>query len=103
MAVHASRERDEFEDASEAHRLSGKPELLVYRNRQQPMIPIEPEVERNEKIKQFDALQKFLKRWFLHPDGTIRIASNDYQDLADFEDKLERNMRALIEQLAPSV
>ena len=93
----------EFEDASEAHRLSGKPELLVYRNRQQPMIPIEPEMERNEKIKQFDSLQKFLRRWFLHPDGTIRIASNDYQDLADFEDKLERNLRGLIEQIAPTL
>jgi tetratricopeptide (TPR) repeat protein len=93
----------EFEDASEARRLVGRPELLVYRNRQQPMIPIEPEVERNEKIKQFDSLQRFLKRWFLNPDGTIRIASNDYQDLADFEDKLERNMRALIDQLAPSL
>lgn len=91
----------EFEDATESRQLKGKPELLVYRNRQQPMIPIEPEVERNEKIRQFDALQNFLKRWFLNPDGTVRIASNDYHDLAGFEDKLESDLRALIEQLAP--
>jgi tetratricopeptide (TPR) repeat protein len=91
----------EFEDANEARQLLGKPELLVYRNRQQPMIPIEPEAERNEKIRQFDALQIFLKRWFMNPDGTIRIASNNYQDLGSFEEKLESNLRDLIEQLAP--
>jgi len=91
----------EFEGANEARQLLGKPELLVYRNRQQPMIPIEPELERNEKIRQFDSLQKFLKRWFLNPDGTVRIASNDYKDLADFEEKLESNLRDLILTLAP--
>lgn len=98
---YASGTEYEFESSLEAHQLNDKPELLVYRNRQQPMIPIEPEAERNEKIRQFDALQAFLKRWFLNPDGTIRIASNDYQNLAIFEEKLENNLRDLIDQLAP--
>ena len=100
---YASGTEYEFEDATEARQLQGKPELLVYRNRQQPMIPIEPEQERNEKIRQFEALQVFLRRWFLNPDGTVRIATNDYDDLAAFEEKLEKNMRALIEEAAPLV
>jgi tetratricopeptide (TPR) repeat protein len=98
---YASGTEYEFETSVEAHQLAGKPELLIYRNRQQPMIPMEPEEQRNEKIRQFEALQGFLKRWFLNPDGTIRIASNDYHDLASFEEKLENNLRVLIDQLAP--
>ncbi len=98
---YASGTEYEFESSVEACKLLGKPELLVYRNRQQPMIPIEPEVERNERIRQFDALQTFLKRWFLNPDGTVRIASNDYYDLAAFEEKLETDLRKLINELAP--
>jgi tetratricopeptide (TPR) repeat protein len=97
---YASGTEYEFEDATQARQLKGKPELLVYRNRQQPMIPIEPEEERNEKIRQFEALQTFLKRWFLNLDGTVRIATNDYEDLAAFEEKLERNLRVLIEEAA---
>ena len=97
---YASGTEYEFEDATQARQLKGKPELLVYRNRQQPMIPIEPEKERNEKIGQFEALQTFLKRWFLNPDGTVRIATNDYDNLAVFEEKLERNLRVLIEEAA---
>jgi hypothetical protein len=48
-------------------------------------------------------LQGFLKRWFLNPDGSFRIASNDYRDLAEFEKKLENNLEELIELLAPPV
>jgi hypothetical protein len=98
---YASGTEYEFETSVEAHQFAGKPELLIYRNRQQPMIPMEPAEERNEKIRQFEALQSFLKRWFLNPDGTIRIATNDYHDLASFEEKLENNLRTLIDQLAP--
>jgi uncharacterized protein Usg len=29
--------------------------------------------QRNEKIQQFEALQGFLKRWFLNLDGTVCI------------------------------
>ena len=91
---YASGTEYEFENAVEARQLSGKPELLVYRSRQQPMIPIEPEQQRNEKIRQFEALQGFLKRWFLNPDGTIRIASNDYRDLEEFEKNSKTTCRS---------
>jgi hypothetical protein len=100
---YASGTEYEFESSVEARRLEGKPELLVYRNRQQPMIPIEPRAEHDEKIRQFDALQTFLKRWFLNPDGTVRIASNDYYDLAGFEEKLETDLRKLIDEIAPAL
>ena len=98
---YASGTEYEFEVATEARRLAGKPELLVYRNRQEPLIPMTPEVARDEKIRQFEALQRFLQRWFLNPDGTIRIASNNYDGLADFEERLGNDLRKLIGDMAP--
>ena len=99
---YASGTEYEFEAALESRKLRGTPEIYVYRNCQQPLIPIEPKTEREEKIRQHDALQSFLQRWFLNPDGTFRIASNNYQNLAEFEDKLESHMRKVIEAQAPA-
>lgn len=101
-SVYASGTEYELEAADEARRRTGKPELFVYRSLQEPVVPMRPEEERIEKIRQFDALQSFLKRWFLNVDGTIRIATNEYRDLAEFEDKLKSNLHDVIETLAPA-
>ena len=99
---YASGTEYELDSADEARRRTGKPELFVYRSLQEPIVPMRPEEARTEKIRQFDALQNFLKRWFLNVDGSVRIATNDYRDLAEFEEKLKSNLHDLIETLTPA-
>ena len=98
---YASGTEYELEEAADSFAKSGTPAIYVYRNQQQPMIPIEPEDVREEKVQQYKALQDFVKRWFLNPDGTFKIASNTYNGLADFQDKLESDLHKIIEEKAP--
>jgi tetratricopeptide (TPR) repeat protein len=97
---YASGTEYELEEAAESFTKRGTPAIYVYRNQQQPMIPIEPEDVREEKVRQYKALQNFVERWFLNPDGTFRIASNTYNGLADFQDKLESDLHKIIEEKA---
>ena len=93
----------ELDVADRARKLCAKPEILVYRNQQQPMIPISPAEVREERVRQYDKLQTFLRRWFLNADGTVRIATNDYDSLGRFEEKLEDGLRAIIREKAPAM
>ena len=43
----------ELDVADRARKLHNKPEILVYRNQQQPMIPISPAEVREEKVRQY--------------------------------------------------
>jgi len=97
---YASGTEYELEEAAKSFEERGVPAIYVYRNQQQAMIPIEPETVREEKVRQYKALQEFVKRWFVNPDGTFKLASNSYSSLADFEEKLESDLRKIIEEKA---
>jgi len=98
---YASGTEYEFEVALAGRLKNGKPEILIYRNQQEPTVPIEPASVREEKIRQYEALKTFLQKWFFNPDGSFRIASNSYQGLDDFSSKLESHLRKIIDEKAP--
>jgi hypothetical protein len=92
----------ELETAREAHLARGTPDLLVYRNKSQPIIPQRPKEVRDEGNRQYDMLEAFVNRWFKdNREGVWRAASNSYRDLGEFEEKLERHLEKLIERRLP--
>ena len=100
---YASGTEYEFEVALAGRLKNGKPEILVYRNEQEPTVPIEPASVREEKIRQYEALKAFLQKWFFNPDGSFRLAWNSYKGLDDFGSKLEDHLRKIIDEKAPAL
>jgi tetratricopeptide (TPR) repeat protein len=94
----------EFElvTATEAYKVRGTPELLVYLNKSDPIIPARPKETREDKLKQYDKLEAFLDRWFRdNSEGVWQAAFNEYRNLAEFEDRLEMHLRKLVRQRLP--
>jgi tetratricopeptide (TPR) repeat protein len=87
----------EFEDAIAGFHASGKPEFLVYVCQIEPVIPVKPKEVRDERIRQYELLERFIKQWFIDPEeGTLKAAFNGYHDLAQFEEMFEEHLRKLI-------
>ena len=100
----------EFENALEAARQSatrehprGRPDMLVFVKKAPPVIEPEPKEVRDERYRQFDELQKFMRSAFRdQTDGTFSVASNSFTDLAVFEDLVEKGLRKSIVDHLPS-
>jgi hypothetical protein len=87
----------EFEDALEAHRARGAPDLLAYRKIGDPTASLADSVKRAEQERQWDALQAFWRRYF--EAGSLFLAgSSKFQTLDEFDQKLEADLVALIER-----
>ncbi len=99
---YASGTEYEFENALEAYRRSQEtpklPEMLVYRRAGNPTLPIEPDEVVEEMRAQWKALNGFIKRWFFAGDGTFSGAFNNYEDLRQFETKLEEHLRKVVSE-----
>jgi len=93
---YASGTEYELLDAAEGFRKKGWPDLEVYRKISPPSIPIDDEAERRRRLEQFDALQRFIKEWFLHDDGAFKAAFNPFKTADEFERMLEKHLRVLI-------
>ncbi|RYD73472.1 MAG: hypothetical protein EOP84_21480, partial [Verrucomicrobiaceae bacterium] len=88
----------EFENAAHAFEQVGKPDLLVYRRTETPLFPPEPEEDLRRRMDQWSALKGFCERWFKDGEaGSFRAAFNQYEDLADFETRLEQHLKRLVE------
>ena len=68
---YASGTEFEFENALEAYRARGVPDLLVYRKTVRPFTPLDSEQAVLERLRQKEALDVFLERWFM-----ARLSSN---------------------------
>lgn len=88
----------EFEEAANAFRAKGTPDLLVYRKTGQVMIPLEGEEEVLERLRQQRALQGFIDRWFGNPHDGFKAAFHAFQSAADFEALLEIHVRRWLEE-----
>lgn len=86
----------EFEEALQARRAHGAPDLLVYRNRQEPQVSLSDAGKLRERQIQFAALEAFWQRHFLDR-GEFKTAFTDYHDLDAFTARLERDLRAVID------
>jgi hypothetical protein len=99
----------EFQNALEAARRSaspelprGRPDMLIFVKKAPLVIEPEPKEVRDERYRQFDALQDFIRFAFRdQTDGTFAIASNTFIDLAEFEDRLEKGLRRCILERLP--
>ncbi|MFZ4775271.1 MAG: AAA family ATPase [Terrimicrobiaceae bacterium] len=92
----------EFEDAAAANLERGEPEILLYVNRTPPSLQARTRPEREEALRQIDALEDFLEHW-THDAGedTWKGAFTGYTDLARFEKFLEEHLRRLLLKRAP--
>ena len=90
---------DEFENAMESFKRSGRPELLVYRRTEMPLFPAEPPEEMEARMRQWQALKSFCERWFRDStENTFTTAFNTYKDSGDFERAFEEHLKHLVEE-----
>lgn len=87
----------EFEDALAAHRACGTPELLAYRKQTDPTVSLKDHVAKAAAEQQWDKLNAFWARWFA--DGVeMGAAFHPFNNLDEFEDRVESDLRHLIER-----
>jgi WD40 repeat protein len=87
----------EFEDALAAQKQRGAPDLLAYRKQVDPVVSLRDKAAKAAAEAQWEKLDTFWSRWFVDR-GEFRAAFSDFTDLDGFEEKLERDLRALIER-----
>ncbi len=96
-SFYASGTEFEFEDAMNAYEKNGTPSLLVYNNTKQAVISLEDEQLLLDKMAQKKSLNQFIKKWFFNTDGSIKSAFHTYEEIDDFESKIEQHLQVLIE------
>jgi tetratricopeptide (TPR) repeat protein len=93
----------EFEDAVASFRKEGRPDLLVYRKMADPVTSIRDREAINEKLRQWDALNAFIAKWFEdNTDGTFIAAFHPFEDPAAFEELFQVHLRKLIARRLPA-
>lgn len=86
----------EFEEALEANRARGAPDLLAYRKIGDPGTSLSDAAKRIEQERQWQGLEAFWHRHF--ETGTVFLAgSAKFKTLEEFDQKLESDLVALIE------
>lgn len=86
----------EFEDALEAHRKLGAPDLLAYRKLGDPQTSLADSSKRAEQERQWQALEEFWRRHF-EGGGVFLAGSSKFASLEEFDGKLESDLVRLIE------
>ena len=87
----------EFENALQAQKVKGLPDLLAYRKTAKPRAEFATEAEAIDLARQFKMLNVFWDRYFVN-QGEFRAAFWQFEDLRDFEQRLESDLRRLIER-----
>jgi len=87
----------EYEDALQAARAHGAPDLLAYRNISHPAIDPLDAHARAQSLAQLEALEAFWQRHFADR-GVLLAAYEQYQTLEEFAQRLEQALRKLIER-----
>lgn len=88
----------ELETAAEAYAKKHSPDLLVYRKTQDVPMPIDNPELKKRKQQQLDALEQFISEFFYHEDGSYKGAITRYEVVSQFEARLEKPLRSLIER-----
>ena len=92
----------EFEDAVEARRQTGRPDLIVYRKTAEPVVSLADEDALVKRLTQKKALDQFVSKWFHNPDeGTLIAAFHTFLSSAEFEERLETHLRKMVLQRLP--
>ena len=78
----------EFENALQANKIKGVPDLLAYRKTAKPRMEFGSEAEAIEIGRQFKLLNAFWDRYFFNK-GEFRAAFWEFTDLGNFEQRLD--------------
>lgn len=93
----------EFEDALAGFQATGRPHLLVYRKTAEPLVSLQDAAGLLEKLRQKEALDAFIDRWFHdRDDGTLRAAFHPFATPDVFEEALTVHLRKMIRRMIPS-
>ncbi|MDQ3566168.1 MAG: SUMF1/EgtB/PvdO family nonheme iron enzyme [Pseudomonadota bacterium] len=85
----------EFCDALEAAEKTGKPTVLVYRRSEKRQVDLD-DAQLEEKRRQYKGVEAFFAQ-FTNTDGSLRQSVKPYASPSEFADKLERELRELIQ------
>ena len=85
---------------TEAER-SGKPEILIYRRSEVPLVALE-DIERTDQLEQWRRLQGFFAD-FRGPDGAVTRDFSLYETPSEFAQVLENDLRRRIYRLLDSL
>jgi WD40 repeat protein len=92
----------EFEDAWTSFREKNKPALLIYKkSAEPPFLRNSKAPDFNLRLQQKEMLDSFFKKWFQDEEGSFIAAFNPFDDLAQFEERLELHLRKLIARQIP--
>jgi tetratricopeptide (TPR) repeat protein len=87
----------EFENALQAQKAKGLPDLLAYRKTAKPRVEFGTEAEAVDLGRQYKLLNAFWDRYFVN-QGEFRAAFWQFEDLGSFEQRLDSDLRRLIER-----
>jgi tetratricopeptide (TPR) repeat protein len=87
----------EFENALQAQKAKGLPDLLAYRKTAKPRVEFGTEAEAVDLGRQYKLLNAFWDRYFVN-QGEFRAAFWQFEDLSSFEQRLDSDLRRLIER-----
>lgn len=91
----------EYWNAFHAAKKQGKPDLLLYRRTEKPLIDLsDPDLM--EKHNQWNQVEKFFAA-FRNPDGSIGGGWNPYSTPAEFQNNLKLHLHALIRHRLPEL
>ena len=87
----------EYEEALQAAREVGTPDLLVYRSREDARVKTRDAERRRQDIEQLEELDRFWSRHFAN-QGTYLGAYTEFASGAEFAAAFEKHLRKLIEK-----
>ena len=88
----------EFEDAMNAYKEKGTPEMLLYRKLGAPSISLDQRDQVMERLNQMELLEQYINKWFIGEDGSYVGAFHNFETEADFGNILETHLRKLVQK-----
>ena len=86
----------EFEDAADAYRQRGTPDLLVYRKTSDATTRLTSKDAVLNALSQKESLDRFIDRWFGNPAEGFRAAFHPFKSADEFERLLETHLRRFL-------
>lgn len=94
----------EFEDAFQAYKEHGTPDLLIYLKTADPKVSLKDKNAVLERLKQKEALDNFFERWFLDKqDGSLIAAFHPFTNSAEYEEIIESHLSKLFNTRLPII
>lgn len=87
----------EFERALEGSRQDGRPDIVFFRKVADVVVRVADRAAKQAQREQEDAVDAFIRKWFEGSDGSYKGAYIPFENAAQFEDRLQTQIRAWIQ------